>query len=131
MDQQAIDTLTERFFEVFTNTGGKPPNVQDIKNLFIPQGIIINNTAETPAIYDLDSFIKPREEMLTDGTLTDFRERETSHTTEIFKKIAQRFCRYEKSGVLNGQYFEATGMKTIQFIKVNEEWKMASVVWCD
>ena len=130
-DRIEIDTLTARFFNLFTNKDGRVPNVKDIKSIFIPKGILINNTEETPGIYDLDGFIKPREEMLTNGTLTNFCEREISHSTELFGNIAQRFSLYEKTGELNGEHFETKGMKTIQFVKVKGGWKMSSVTWCD
>ncbi len=97
-DRLEIGALTARFFELFTNKDGKVPNLKDIKSIFIPNGILISNTEHTPIIYDIDGFIKPREKMLTDGTLTNFCEREISHSTEIFGNIAQRFSLYEKSG---------------------------------
>ena len=130
-DRKVINRLTSDFFELFTNADGKTPNVGNLKNLFIANGVIINNTSGNPEIYDLEQFIAPREKMLTDGTLTNFCENEIHHTTEVFDTIAQRFCLYEKSGSLNGENFESKGIKTIQFIKVNEEWKIASVAWCD
>ena len=126
-----IDRLTKRFFGLFTNTKGKTPNVNDIKDIFVSKGMLINNTEDTPEVFDLKKFIEPRQKMLTDGTLTNFIEREIFAKTEIFEKIAQRFSLYEKSGKLNGEYFATKGMKTIQFIKVNNEWKMSSVAWCD
>ena len=130
-DRIEIDTVTARFFDLFTNKDGRVPNVKDIKSIFIPKGILINNTEETLGIYDLDGFIKPREEMLTNGTLTNFCEREIFHSTEIFGNIAQRFSLYEKSGELHGEHFETKGLKTIQVVKVNGKWKMSSVAWSD
>jgi len=123
--------LISRFFDLFTNKDGRVPNVKEIKSIFIPKGILISNTKDPAALYALDDFIRQREEMLTNGTLTNFCEREISHSTELFGNIAQRFSLYEKSGELNGEYFETKGMKTIQFIKVNGKWKMSSVAWCD
>ena len=130
-DKEEIDKLTNTFFSLFTNKDNAIPNVTEIKTLFIPRGMIISNTGENISIYNLDEFIKPREKLLSDGTLTDFSERELNSTTEIFGNIAQRFCFYEKSGVLNGNAFETRGMKTIQFVKVNAVWKMSSVAWSD
>jgi len=130
-DKLEIDKLTSRFFDLFTNKDNKIPNVKDIKTIFIKEGMIINNTNGKPLIYDLESFIKPREEMLSNGTLTDFSESEVSNETQIFGNVAQRFCHYEKSGKLNNEYFESEGKKTIQFIKINEEWKMTYVAWSD
>ncbi len=128
-DRLEIDSLTSHFFELFTNKDGRVPKLKDIKSIFIPAGILVSNTEDTPEINNLDGFIKPREEMLINGTLTNFCEKEISHSTEWFGNIAQRFSLYEKSGELNGEYFETKGMKTIQFIKVNKEWKMSSVAW--
>ena len=130
-DELALDKLTNRFFDLFTNTDGVIPKVKDIKNIFIEEGIIINNTSGKPIVYGLQDFIKPREEILNNGTLTDFSEYELSHETKIFQNIAQRFCSYKKSGKLNGNYFEGVGSKVIQFIKVDSEWKMTSVTWSD
>ena len=130
-DRLEIDALTVRFFDSFTNKDGRVPNVKEIKSIFIPKGILISNTKDPAALYALDDFIRPREEMLTNGTLTNYCEREISHRTELFGNIAQRFSLYEKSGELNGEYFETKGMKTIQFIKVNGKWKMSSLAWSD
>ena len=130
-DRKDIDELTNRFFDLFTNKNGRIPKVKDIKRIFIKEGLIIKHTTKKPIIYGLQSFVEPREKILNDGTLTDFIENEISHKTDIFQNIAQRFCRYEKSGRLNGAYFESEGMKTIQFIRINNEWKMTSVIWSD
>ena len=130
-DQKAIDEITARFFDLFTNTGNRIPDLQKIEELFIPEGIIINNTEELPAIYNLRSFIQPREEILTNGTLVDFREQEITQITEIIGNIAYRTCNYEKSGVLNGSYFQGAGKKILQFIKSNKKWLLCSVVWSD
>lgn len=130
-EETEISKLTTRFFSLFTNVGGKIPNVEDIEDIFISNGIIISNTHGVPEIYNINEFITPRKKMLSDGTLTDFSESEILHKTEIYGNIAQRFCLYKKSGKLNGSYFESRGMKTIQFIKVGLNWKMSSVAWSD
>lgn len=130
-DRGEIDKLTTKFFKVFTNKEDKKPNIAALRELVISEGIIINNTNATPLIFNLDNFIKPREEMLTNGTLTDFTEHETASKTDVFGDIAQRFCEYEKSGKLNGVSFYTTGTKSIQFIRVGRIWKISSVIWCD
>lgn len=130
-DKKEIDIIVNEFFDLFTNKNGQTPNVQHIKQLFLPTGILINNTTPKPAIYDLDSFIAPRNAMLTNGTLTDFEEMEVSETTEIYGTIAQRACTYEKSGFLNVAGFEGKGQKLMQFIKQDGKWWLSSVVWRD
>ncbi|WP_281987544.1 GNAT family N-acetyltransferase [Aquimarina aggregata] len=130
-DLSKIDKLTTSFFSLFSNINGQIPNVKKVKDLFISQGILINNSNESQEIYNLEDFIIPREEILTNGTLVDFNEFEISHTTEVFDTIAHRFSLYQKSGKSNGIPFEPKGMKTIQFVKINQNWKISSVVWSD
>ena len=130
-DRNEIDRITAVFFDLFTNVNGGVPNLKRIKEVFISDGMIISTTNGNPEIYNLVEFTDSRREILTNGTLTDFCESEISHKTELFGHIAHRFSLYEKSGRLNGVDFESKGVKTIQFIKVNEEWKMSSVAWSD
>jgi len=131
-DQLKIDELTNQFFRfIIPIKAVKKPHVQDIKKLFIKQGMIISNNSGEPIVYNLQEFIEPRKKMLTEGTLTNFSEYEISHKTEVFDHIAQRFSSYEKSGILNGIPFKTEGMKSIQFIKSDNQWKMVSVTWCD
>lgn len=130
-DQAEIDELTRQFFDLFTNTNDRIPPIQYIKQLFLPTGILINNTSGTPAVYNLDQFIAPRAQILTDGTLREFTEKETAHHTEIHNNIAQRSCHYEKSGILNGEPFIGEGRKLMHFIKKNNSWMLTAVVWSD
>lgn len=131
MDKDNIDKLTALFFNSFTNKEGLKPNVSGLHQLFIPKGMIIKNTGSTPEIYNLEQFIEPREKLLNEGLLIDFKEEEISERTEIFGNIAHRFSLYQKSGVLSGVAFEAKGMKTIQFIKTQDGWKISAVAWDD
>lgn len=126
-----LDALMATFLGAFTNLGGTRPHVAAIHDVFIPEAMIIANLGATPVIYDLNQFVEPREKILTDGTLTEFQEWETSETTEISGSIAHRFSRYRKSGYLNGEWFEGRGSKTTQFVDTASGWKMSSLAWDD
>lgn len=126
-----LDELTRTFLGAFTNTGGRKPDVDAIREVFIPQGMIIKNVGAEPVIYDLDTFIAPRAKILTDGTLTEFSEWEVAERTEIFGSIAHRFSEYRKSGFLDGVWFEGSGRKTVQFVRTREGWRMSSMAWDD
>lgn len=130
-DELQINEIVNRFFDLFTNTDNSIPNLQDIKNIFLSDGLIVNNSFEEPATYNLENFIKPREEILTNGTLVNFKEQEIDHKTEICGNIAQRKCTYKKAGVLNGVPFEGEGIKLMQFIKVKNQWFLSAVLWSD
>ncbi|UYM24914.1 DUF4440 domain-containing protein [Streptomyces albus] len=86
-----LDALMGSFMDAFTNTGGRPPRLHAVREVFIPQGMIIMNLPEGPVVYDLDTFLAPRQAMLTDGTLTEFSEWETAERTEIFGSVAHRY----------------------------------------
>jgi len=130
-DHPDIDALVRRFFAAFTNAGGATPNVEDLSALFIPSGVIVKAVGADTEIYSVESFIAPRLRILTDGTLTDFREEETEARTDIVRNIAQRICLYKKSGVMNGERFEARGAKVIQLVRTAEGWRIAAVSWDD
>ncbi|WP_151774406.1 GNAT family N-acetyltransferase [Streptomyces abyssomicinicus] len=130
-DQAEIDRLMGLFMDSFTNTGGRRPDLEIIRELFVPEGRIISNTGDDPVIMDLDAFVEPRQKMLTDGTLTEFSEWEVHRRTEIFGSVAHRFTEYRKSGVRDGAHFEGHGHKTTQFLRTPAGWRMSSMAWED
>ncbi|MEU6124393.1 GNAT family protein [Streptomyces sp. NPDC047123] len=126
-----LDRLMGVFVGAFTNTDGRRPDLGVIRDLFIPEGMVIANVGGKPVVHDLDAFIEPRQEMLTDGTLTEFSEAEVSERTEIFGSIAHRFSAYRKSGFHRGTWFEGSGHKTTQFLRTPAGWRMSSLAWDD
>lgn len=126
-----LDDLMHAFLGAFTNAAGRHPNVEVIREVFIPRGMIISNVGAEPVVYDLDAFIAPRLKILTDGTLTEFSEWEVAERTEVFGSIAHRFSRYRKSGFRDGERFEGSGCKTAQFVRTPVGWRMSSVAWDD
>lgn len=129
-DHEAIDALTAAFFSAFDNRTGAPA-LHLIEEVCIPQAVISKCVGDKPDVMSIVQFVAPRRVILTDGTLADFSEHETSHTTQVFGHIAQRWCTYEKSGTLKGVAFHATGTKTIQFIKTPAGWRISAVAWDD
>jgi hypothetical protein len=125
-----LDELMRLFFSAFTNTDG-PPRTDRIHDVFIPEGTIISQTGDRTVVYDLGSFIAPRQQILTDGTLAEFAEWEVGEQTEIYGSIAHRFSEYRKSGVQNGRRFEGSGHKTVQFVRTPAGWRISSIAWED
>ncbi|SCL71879.1 Protein N-acetyltransferase, RimJ/RimL family [Micromonospora citrea] len=126
-----IDALMATFLGAFANPGGSRPDVEAIYEVFIPEGTIIKNVGGSPVVHDLRQFVEPRVKILTDGTLTEFREWEESETTEIHGSIAHRLSEYRKSGCLDGEWFEGRGVKTTQFVKTPAGWRMSALAWDD
>ena len=130
-DKRRIDELTAEFFQLFSSKTDAAVNLQRIHDLFIPQGIIVRTCGPETEVFTLSEFIAPREILLNDGGLVDFREREEWETTEIFGNVAQRFLAYRKTGVLHGERFDTRGMNTIQFVRKDGDWKMSALAWDD
>ncbi|MFJ3639360.1 GNAT family N-acetyltransferase [Streptomyces sp. NPDC090108] len=130
-DKAAIDRLMHDLFGAFTTTGGRGPDLGVIREVFIPEGLIIKNTDGDPLVYGVGSFVASREKILTDGTLTEFSEAEVAEDTRMFGSVAQRFSDYRKSGFLHGEWFEAVGHKTVQFVRTPDGWRISSLAWDD
>jgi hypothetical protein len=129
--KQAIDQLIAAFFRAFASQPGRKVDLAHLRELFIAQAIIIKNSAQGAEIYDLDTFIAPREKLLGGGLLVDFNEQELAERTEIFGAIAQRWSLYRKCGILSGQAFATLGMKTIQLVDTPSGWKISALAWDD
>ena len=129
-DKQRIDMVIRSFFSVFSNKKIKP-DLDLLYQLCIPETQIIYVEKSIHTMYSLSTFIEPRKTILTDGTLTDFEEFELLEHTEITSSIAQRFSKYQKSGVRNNVPFQKSGNKYFQLIKVDGQWKISSVIWED
>lgn len=126
-----LDRLMVCFMNSFDNTGGRLPDLDVIRDLFIPQGRIISHVGDELVIMDLEAFIEPRRKMLTDGTLSEFSEWEASERTEIHGSVAHRFSEYRKTGRKDGTWFEGHGHKTTQFLRTSAGWRMSSMAWDD
>jgi hypothetical protein len=130
-DKLDIDTITKQFFGIFNNTDQRQPDWTTLDKICIAETIIIKKTGLDQTVYNLGSFIAPRKTLLTNGTLTNFQEKELQEETTIVGHIAQRHSKYQKAGCLNGKAFVGNGTKLFQFIKTTEGWKLNSLVWED
>jgi ribosomal-protein-serine acetyltransferase len=126
-----IDQLIASFFGLFNNRGGQGPDVGRVRDLFVTEGLIARCVDSTPEIFSLETFIAPRQEMLSNGTLTEFEEVETSGTTHVLGHIAHRLSTYRKSGVLQGTPFATRGVKSFQLLETPSGWRILSMAWDD
>jgi len=130
-DKIAIDQLTGEFFRIFININQQVPNLNLMHSICLADALFIKWSNTTEMVYNIGTFTEPRRLILTDGTMTEFEESETSEETKITGNIAQRISAYEKKGYLNGIFFHGFGHKLFQFIKKGDGWKISSVVWED
>ncbi|BFV59009.1 hypothetical protein KCMC57_up41130 [Kitasatospora sp. CMC57] len=132
MSKSEIDLLTAEFFGSFDNREGKVADVDRIRRLMLPGGVIVKTGADGLVTYTVEEFVEPRERLLSDGRLTEFHEWETSERTEVVGDIACRVGEYRKAGVMEGEPFEGGGTKTIQFVRTEEDgWRIVAFSWYD
>jgi hypothetical protein len=130
-DRTAIAGIVRTFFAAFTSGPDVGDRLGALREAFLPEAVIIRTCGGEPTVYDPDSFIAPRQALLSGGALVDFSEWELSGRTEVFGDIAQHFCSYAKAGVQDGIPFAARGMKTLQFVRTSDGWRISAAAWDD
>jgi hypothetical protein len=131
MTDDALQSLIGEFFAAVSFPQGGAPQYDRIRDVFIPEGLLIKNSGETPEISSLDAFIAPRQELVDTGRLTAFDEVEVAARTEAFGNVAHRLSTYEKRGVQDGVAFSAIGIITTQFIATPAGWRITAMAWDD
>ncbi len=130
-DRAAIAGLVKTFFAAFTSGPGTAGRLAALREVFLPDAVIVRTCGGEPAVYSVDSFIEPREALLSGGELTDFSEWAETGRTEIFGDIAQHFCSYAKKGRREGTAFTGRGMKSIIFVRTGAGWRISAAAWDD
>jgi len=129
-DVEEITALLSTFFDAFVSGDDISAQMDALRAVMLPNALVVK-TCGSPATYSVEEFIAPREAILTDGTLTDFREWPAAGRLDIFGDIAQWFGSYRKTGVQEGTGFTGAGMKSVQFVRTDEGWRIAAAVWDD
>ena len=123
--------MVRTFFAAFTSGPGSVDRLDTLRSVFLPDAVIVRAGGGEPAVCGVDSFINPRQGLLSGGPLVDFSEWELRGRTEVFGDIAQHFCAYAKAGVLDGTPFTGRGMKTLQFVRTPDGWRISAAAWDD
>ena len=130
-DSEAIDALAARMYAAFDNRDGSVPDLDGLREVFLPQCTICKTIPGQEQVQSLDEFIEQRRPLLTRGRLVDFSEWETDSRTSIFGNVASRESLYQKSGVLDGTPFRTRGAKQIQFVRLDGRWWISALAWDD
>ncbi len=130
-DRDAIDALVTRVYAAFRNKGGVAPAVDSLRGLFLADARIVKAVGAVPEIYTVDAFIESRRALLTDGSVVDFDEWEIDSRMSLFGHVASRWSLYRKVGMKHGVAFDQRGLKSLQFAKHSDSWRIAGLVWDD
>ena len=97
-DQASIQAVVDAFFAAFVTGPDLADRMATLRGLFAPRAVITRTCGLEPAVTDVDAFIEPRQALLADGTLSQFRESPTRGRIEAFGDIAHWFAAMPRRG---------------------------------
>lgn len=132
----AIENLLQNLYHSICFTKGKQPTFANLRTLFLPEGLLINNNNPAePVVMSVESFIETVKAAITSGGLEEFHECEIARTIEVFGNIAHVFSTYEARFDTSAKEPFSIGINTIQLVNVGasgkEEWRVSSMAWND
>lgn len=130
-DLAAIDALAARMYAAFCNRDGRVPDLDGLREVFLPGCTICKAIPGQEQVQSLDEFIGQRRPLLTEGRLVEFAEWETDSRTWIAGSVAGRASLYQKSGMFDGTPFETRGAKQMQLVRLDGRWWIAALAWDD
>jgi hypothetical protein len=130
-DRALLEGMVDAFFAAFTSGEGCGERLGVLREIFLAEAVIVRTGGGEPAVYGVEEFIAPRQALLEGGSLVDFHEWAVTGRTEIFGDIAHWWGSYAKQGVQDGVAFTGRGMKTMQFIRSTDGWRISAAAWDD
>ena len=130
-DELAIAAVVRTFFAAFTSGPGCLAGLEALREVLLPQAVVVRAGGEAPAVYDVEGFIAPRQALLAGGTLTGFSEWEVEGRTEVLGDVAQHASTYAKAWEQDGVRRTGRGRKTLQLVRMPDGWRISAVAWVD
>lgn len=127
----AVSAVIEKFLSAFISGPEVVQRAELLREVLLPEAVIVRTCGQQPAIYSVEDFIRPRVELLSSDRFEDFREWLVASQVEVFGDIAQAWCWYSKSWTETGEKHLEHGMKTVHLIRVGTEWRISAMAWDD
>lgn len=126
-----VDRAVAALYAAFRNKGGATAAVDTLYALFLPDARILKCLSTAPEVMTVREFVETRRAILGDGSLVDFDEWEIDQRTDVCGHVAARWSLYRKVGVKDGIAFDTRGLKSLQCVRVGDDWKIAALAWDD
>ncbi len=125
----SVDKIITDLYQSISFDQDKKPDYERFKSLFTDgaQLISVRDTSSyrlTPSNYE-----KMMNEQRSSGKLLSFVEEELHRKTDHFGNIIQVFSTYMTHLKTPNATDSARGINSIQLIKKNGKWKVASIIW--
>jgi hypothetical protein len=130
-DAAAIDALVARLYAAFRTRDGAVAPVDTLREVFLPDAVIVKAVGSVPEVFDVSRFIETRRAILSDGALVDFDEWELDARSERHGHVVHRWSLYRKVGTKDGVAFDVYGAKSLQCVSTPDGWRIVSLAWDD
>lgn len=130
-DDADIDALVACLYAAFRTRDGALPPVDTLREVFLPEAVIVKAVGSVPEVFDVTRFIETRRAILADGDLVDFDELELDARSERHGHVVHRWSLYRKVGTKTGVAFDVRGVKSLQCVATPDGWRIASLAWDD
>lgn len=123
--------IAKKVYECFSFEAGGKPNFDDLRKLFITNGLMINNKSETPQIRtfcEYESFILHNIEL---GNIISILEVEIDQKCEQYGKVANIASEYELTFESPAGKQTRYGVNVFQLVRCNNDWLISSMSWDD
>ena len=132
-DAESIRTLVKELYSLVSGPGEQARDWKREAELFMPQAHMIRTVVgdggqPKPEIIPASEYPRNFEAKMAGR---DFFEVEVHCIVEVFGNIAHAFSTYEAYADEAQTRFLKRGINSIQFYKVEGEWKIAGMVWDD
>ena len=126
-----IDDLARDFYKAISFRNEQPPEQDPVDILFFGDGVIVNNSFLHPMGFTVESFVSSLGSEIAEGNMSQFVIHEFKSKTTILGKLAQRISIYEYNLGEETAGRLPRGINFMQFIRVDGNWRITSVAWCD
>ena len=129
-DRAQIELLLQKFSMALSNRHG-PATLAALPHWLLPQASLTRGSAAGLNSVSLQGFMTPRAHLLMGGRLLGFEEHTVEQRIDVFGRVAQAWLRYRRSGQMDGAEISGEGFKSLQLLKTEAGWKIASLAWQD
>ena len=127
--EREIQIALNRLYEQLSFPDTNHLRIDSIQSLFTPSANIIANFGSPPLVWSVSKYINDTKEKIRSQQISSYMELELSRKIDVFGKIAQVFSTYELKMVIKGKEVVRKGISSIQFIRQDGSWLVASLVW--
>jgi RimJ/RimL family protein N-acetyltransferase len=129
-DRAQIELLLQKFSNALSNRHGLA-TLAALPHWLLPQASLTRGSAAGLSSVSLQGFMTQRAHLLMGERLLGFEEQTVEQRIEVFGRVAQAWLRYRRSGQMDGTQISGEGFKSLQLLKTEAGWKIASLAWQD